>query len=413
MTQPRKRTVILISGRGSNMAALIEAAREKDYPAEVVGVVSDRADAPGLKAAESLGMPTRVVSRKDHPTAEAHEKLSTPRWRGSRPRSSAWPVTCACSQPGFVDRWQGRLVNIHPALLPAFPGLDTHRRALDAGLRIHGCSVHFVTPRSNGPADRAGGGAGARRRPPRAALAAVLKAEHKLYPLALALLAAGNVRLEGGRARLRRHRSVGANRNADFAGELAGSERPRGPRPHHTVSRARTAMRDLLLLRHAKSSWDDASLADRDRPLADARPQGGAADGTRCSANAVGGPTCALVSPARRTRETWELVAETLGGKSPPAVTVEMLYMASPADLMQAVRAKGAKARGLLVLGHNPGMEAFASLLVAPNSETGAMSRLKEKFPTAGLARFRFDGKWPALLPSGARLVEFVRPREL
>jgi phosphohistidine phosphatase len=171
-------------------------------------------------------------------------------------------------------------------------------------------------------------------------------------------------------------------------------------------------MRDLLLLRHAKSGWDDPSLADRDRPLAE-RGRKAARRMGRLLGERGWRPDLALVSPARRTRETWELVAETLGGKPPPALTVEMLYMASPADLMQAVCGHGAKARRLLVLGHNPGIEAFASMLAAPDSDTGAMSRLKEKFPTAGLARFRFDGKWPELQPSAARLVEFVRPREL
>ena len=87
--------------------------------------------------------------------------------------------------------------------------------------------------------------------------------------------------------------------------------------------------------------------------------------------------------------------------------------MASPSDLLEIIRAKGAKARRLLVLGHNPGLEEFASWLVAPNSDENALSRLKEKFPTAGLARLGFDGPWAALVPAGARLLEFVRPRDL
>jgi phosphoribosylglycinamide formyltransferase 1 len=201
MTQPRKRTVILISGRGSNMAALIEAAREKEFPAQIVGVVYDRADAPGLKAAESFGIPTRVVPRKDHPTAEAHEKTLDAALARLKAEIVCLAGYMRVLTAGFVDRWQGRLVNIHPALLPAFPGLDTHRRALDAGLLIHGCSVHFVTHEvDTGPliaqaavpvlvGDR-----------PEQLSQRVLKAEHKLYPLALALLAAGKVRLEGGRA---------------------------------------------------------------------------------------------------------------------------------------------------------------------------------------------------------------------
>ena len=171
-------------------------------------------------------------------------------------------------------------------------------------------------------------------------------------------------------------------------------------------------MPDLLLLRHAKSSWDDASLADRDRPLAD-RGRKAARRIGRLLGERGWRPDRALVSPARRTQETWESIADALGGKSPPALTIETLYMASPSDLLEIIRAKGAKARRLLVLGHNPGLEEFASWLVAPNSDENALSRLQEKFPTAGLARFRFDGPWAALAPAGARLLEFVRPRDL
>lgn len=195
-----KRTVILISGRGTNMAALIQAAREKDYPADIVGVVSDRGDAEGLKAAESIGVATRVVAREDHPSGEAHDKALA----AALGRMGA-DIVCLAGYmrvltPGFVNLWQGRLINIHPALLPAFRGLDTHRRAVEAGVRIHGCSVHFVTPAvDDGPviaqaavpvlvgdtADSLG--------------ARILKAEHKLYPLGLALVASGKARMEGAR----------------------------------------------------------------------------------------------------------------------------------------------------------------------------------------------------------------------
>ncbi len=201
MTQPRKRTVILISGRGSNMAALIEAAREKDFPAEIVGVVSDRADAPGLKAAESFGIPTRVVPRKDHPTAEAHEKALD----AALARLKAEIVCLAgymrvLTPASSIAGRAGWSTSTRPCCRPS-PG-STHIAArLDAGLRIHGCSVHFVTHEvDTGPliaqaavpvlvGDR-----------PEQLSQRVLKAEHKLYPLALALLAAGKVRLEGGRA---------------------------------------------------------------------------------------------------------------------------------------------------------------------------------------------------------------------
>ena len=133
MSTAHKRIVVMISGRGSNMAALIAAAKEADYPAEIVGVISDQADATGLKAAESFRIATRVVSRRDHASKDAHDGAID-----AALRKFGADIVCLAGYmrlltPGFVDKWQGRMINIHPSLLPMFKGLNTHRRALDAG----------------------------------------------------------------------------------------------------------------------------------------------------------------------------------------------------------------------------------------------------------------------------------------
>ena len=200
MSTKRKRIVILISGRGSNMAALIEAAREADYPAEIVGVISDQPDAAGLKAAESFHIATRVISKRDHASKEAHDAAID----AALGKMGA-DIVCLAGYmrlltPGFVDKWLGRMINIHPSLLPMFKGLDTHKRALDAGLRVHGCTVHFVTrDMDDGPVVAQAAVPVLTNDTEERLTARVLKAEHKLYPLALALVASGKARMEAGR----------------------------------------------------------------------------------------------------------------------------------------------------------------------------------------------------------------------
>lgn len=192
----RRRTAILISGRGSNMAALVEAARHPHYPAEIALVLSNRVGAPGLAHAKAAGVETAVVASKGYASREAFDEAL-------HAKLSAADIELVClagfmrvlSGP-FVDAWRDRLINIHPSLLPLFPGLDTHARALEAGVRIHGCTVHFV----RADVDRG----------PIVAQAAVpvmstdtaetlanrvLDAEHRLYPLALELVAAGKARV--------------------------------------------------------------------------------------------------------------------------------------------------------------------------------------------------------------------------
>jgi phosphoribosylglycinamide formyltransferase 1 len=200
MNGTRKRTAILISGRGTNMARLIEAAADPTYPAEIVGVISDVADAPGLVFAADKGISTAAVSRSEHGSKEAHDVAID-----AALRELGADIVCLAGYmriftPGFVEKWQGRLINIHPALLPAFRGLDTHRRALEAGVRVHGCTVHFVTEGTDEGPVIAQAAVPVLVGDSETELAArVLKAEHELYPLALRLVAEGKAQMLAGR----------------------------------------------------------------------------------------------------------------------------------------------------------------------------------------------------------------------
>ncbi len=202
----RRRTAVLISGRGSNLQALIDAAAAPDYPAEIVLVLSNRPDAKGLERAAAAGIPTSVVPHRDYETRAAFEAALTETLSESGVELVCLAGFMRVLTEAFVGRWQGRLVNIHPSLLPAFPGLDTHARALAAGVKLHGCSVHLVsTEVDEGPII---GQAAVPVLPgdDEAALAArVLEAEHRLYPLCLGLLAGDRVRVEGGMAAVQGH----------------------------------------------------------------------------------------------------------------------------------------------------------------------------------------------------------------
>jgi phosphoribosylglycinamide formyltransferase 1 len=194
---PKKRVAILISGRGSNMVALIDAARAPDYPAEIALVLSNRPDAAGLARASAEGIATAVV---DH-TAFGKDRESFERALETRLEEHAIELVCLAGfmrllTPWFVRRWEGRLINIHPALLPAFKGLDTHARALAEGATFHGATVHFVVPEMDSgptivqerlrihPTDNAD-----------TLAARVLEIEHRIYPLALELVASGRVEM--------------------------------------------------------------------------------------------------------------------------------------------------------------------------------------------------------------------------
>ncbi|MBB6466183.1 formyltetrahydrofolate-dependent phosphoribosylglycinamide formyltransferase [Aminobacter lissarensis] len=200
MSLQRKRTVILISGRGSNMAALIDAAADPAFPAEIVGVICDKANAPGLGIAASRGIATKVVTRADHASKEAHDEAIATALDTFGAEIVALAGYMRLLTTGFVEKWQGRMINIHPALLPSFKGLDTHQRALDAGIRVHGCTVHFVTPEMDDGPIIAQAAVPVLIDDDEPTLSArVLKAEHRLYPLALRLFAEGKVRMEGSR----------------------------------------------------------------------------------------------------------------------------------------------------------------------------------------------------------------------
>ena len=200
MNPTAKRAAILISGRGTNMARLVEAAADPSYPAGIVGVISDTPDAAGLLFAESKGIETRVLPRGDYASKESHDGAID-----AALESFGAEIVCLAGYmrvltARFVEKWQGRMINIHPALLPSFKGLDTHRRALDAGVRIHGCTVHFVTPEMDDGPIIAQAAVPVLTGDAEETLAArVLKAEHQLYPLALRLVAEGKARMEDGR----------------------------------------------------------------------------------------------------------------------------------------------------------------------------------------------------------------------
>lgn len=197
----KKRIAILISGRGSNMMSLAEAARAPDYPAKIVLVLSNRPGAAGLAWAKEQGLPVLALDHKRHASREAFEAEMT----GAIEAAGAELVVLAgfmrLVTPGFVERWRDRLINIHPSLLPAFKGLHTHERALAEGVRIAGCTVHLVRAEMDtGPIIAQAAVPVLDGDTPETLAARVLAAEHKLYPHALALLARGAIRITDGRA---------------------------------------------------------------------------------------------------------------------------------------------------------------------------------------------------------------------
>jgi phosphoribosylglycinamide formyltransferase-1 len=189
----KKRVAVLISGRGSNMAALIEAANADDYPAEIVLVVSNRPDAAGLAHARDAGIATAVV---DHAPFGA-DRGAFERALDAALAAQRIDIICLAGfmrllSPWFVTRWSGRMLNIHPALLPQFKGLHTHRRALEAGVAQHGATVHFVVPEMDSGPIVAQESVPVLKGDTEETLAArVLEVEHRIYPRALRLLAEG------------------------------------------------------------------------------------------------------------------------------------------------------------------------------------------------------------------------------
>ena len=192
----RRRTAILISGRGSNMEALLRASASPDFPAEAVLVVSNRADAGGLGIARAAGVETATLSHRDHPSREAFDRAVD-----AVLVNRGVDLVCLAGfmrvvSPWFCGRWLGRMISIHPALLPAFKGLDTHARAIEAGVKIHGATVHFVVPELDaGPIILQGTVPVLDDDTPERLAARVLRQEHVIYPRALALVASDEVRM--------------------------------------------------------------------------------------------------------------------------------------------------------------------------------------------------------------------------
>lgn len=206
---------VLISGRGSNLQALIDAFAPEGSPARIVTVISNVADAKGLDRARASGLPTTVIPHGDFADRDAFDAAL------DRALSDAGvELVCLAGfmrllTDGFVVRWRDRMINIHPSLLPSFKGLNTHQRALDAGIRFHGCTVHYVRPAMDEGPIIVQAAVPVLSGDDEASLAArVLTAEHRCYPMAVRLIAAGRVRVLGEKAEiLEETRSVDATFN--------------------------------------------------------------------------------------------------------------------------------------------------------------------------------------------------------
>ena len=199
----KTKIAVLVSGRGSNLQALIDAAKDESYPAEICLVVSNNPDAAGLERAREAGIETEVLNHRDYETREEFEAAldSLIKLYGAR-------IVCLAGfmrilTPWFCDRWRDLLINIHPSLLPAFKGLHTHERALETGVRIHGCTVHYVRPEmDNGPIIGQAAVPVLKGDTPDELAARVLQAEHKLYPQCVALACEGKARVAAEHVRL-------------------------------------------------------------------------------------------------------------------------------------------------------------------------------------------------------------------
>lgn len=201
----KRRVAILISGRGSNMAALIDAAKaEPDFPAEIALVIANIAEAPGLTIAQQAGIKTLPIASKPYGKDRAAFEIALQ----AALEAARIELICLAGfmrlfTAEFVQRWHGRMLNIHPSLLPAFRGLDPHGQALRAGVKLAGASVHFVTPETDaGPIVMQGAVAVAGDDTPDTLAARVLAVEHRIYPAALRLVAAGRVKVEDGICRI-------------------------------------------------------------------------------------------------------------------------------------------------------------------------------------------------------------------
>jgi phosphoribosylglycinamide formyltransferase-1 len=196
----RVQTAVLISGRGSNLKSLISACSAPDFPAEIVLVLSNIPDAPGLNHARTAGIPAQVIPHADFPRREDFDSALDAALQESRVKLICLAGFMRILGEGFVAKWQGRLINIHPSLLPSFRGTRVHERAIESGVRISGCTVHYVTVEmDSGPAIAQAAVPVRAHDTPESLAAQVLEAEHRLYPLALRMVAEGRVWLENGK----------------------------------------------------------------------------------------------------------------------------------------------------------------------------------------------------------------------
>ncbi|MDX8386243.1 MAG: phosphoribosylglycinamide formyltransferase [Gallionella sp.] len=202
-----KKIVILISGRGSNMQALLEA----KLPCNVAAIISNRADAEGLNVAKAQGIPTAVISHRDHADRASFDAALAECIDGYQPDFIVLAGFLRILTDGFVNRYRGKLINIHPSLLPAYPGLDTHARALHDGVKIHGCTVHFVTPDlDHGPIIIQAAVSVLRDDTENDLAASVLHQEHRILPQAVRWLIRGEAQLnEQGKVEFRSRRQSG------------------------------------------------------------------------------------------------------------------------------------------------------------------------------------------------------------
>jgi phosphoribosylglycinamide formyltransferase-1 len=197
----RLKVGVLISGRGSNLQALLDACADPEFPAEIVLVLSNRADAFGLERARKAGVPTQIIPHRDYPSRETFDAALDAALRAAGVELVCLAGFMRLLTDGFVGAWRDRMLNIHPSLLPAFKGLHTHERALEAGVKIHGCTVHMVRPAMDeGPAIVQAAVPVLADDTAETLAARVLEAEHHAFPLALRLVAEGRARIEAERA---------------------------------------------------------------------------------------------------------------------------------------------------------------------------------------------------------------------
>ncbi|WP_208437650.1 phosphoribosylglycinamide formyltransferase [Bartonella taylorii] len=192
----KKQIVIFISGNGSNMVALAKASKQKEYPAEIIAVICDNPYAAGIEKARNNNLPTHIVDRKNYPTKEAHEEAIFTILAQYKPDLLCFAGYMRLISSRFVKLYEGRILNIHPSLLPSFKGLKTHERALQAGVKITGCTVHLVTEDMDAGKILAQAAVPVCPNDTAESLAErVLKAEHKLYPEALKSFIDGNKKM--------------------------------------------------------------------------------------------------------------------------------------------------------------------------------------------------------------------------